>query len=113
MFTILSGLGVSTSEFQVSQALWQAGLIRTEPLRFKFLMLTGGTRKGMPPVNPTPAAAARGTLKAEGPHEAATFFFSPSGRAPLANEITPKDYGLPHGGRLQNRVVRKWSTNKR
>jgi hypothetical protein len=32
----------------------------------------------------TAAAGARGTPKAEGSREAATFFFSPSGRVPLA-----------------------------
>jgi hypothetical protein len=56
----------------------------------------GGTRKGMPPVNRASAAAARGTLKAEGPHEAATFFFSPAGRVPLP--VSHKEYGLPQEG---------------
>jgi len=98
MFTILPGLGVSTRELQVSQALWQSGLNRTEPLQFKFLMLAGGTRKGMPPVNRAYAAAARGVLKEEGPR-AATFFFFPAGRAPLANKVTPKRYmGCPTKG---------------
>jgi hypothetical protein len=65
---------------------------RAEPMSFRFLGHAGGTRKGMPLVNTTSAAAARGTLKAEGPHEAATFFFSPSGRVPLANKVTPQRY---------------------
>ena len=83
-------------------------------MSFQFLRHAGGTLKGMPPVNTTPAAAARVTLKAEGPHEAATFFFSPSGQVPLAKEgHSQKIYGLPHEGRLQNSEVRKWSTNKR
>jgi hypothetical protein len=59
-------------------------------------MTLGGTRKGLPPVNPTQAAAARGTLKAEGPHEAATFCFSPSGRVPLP--VSHKEDGLPQEG---------------
>jgi hypothetical protein len=44
-----TGLGRFDQRIPGVPSLWQAGLIRTEPLRFKFLMLTGGARKGMPP----------------------------------------------------------------
>jgi hypothetical protein len=64
--------------------------------------LTGGTRKGLPPVNTTHATAGRGGLKAEGPQKRPLSAFP---RALLARRVARRSghshryiwAGLKHG----------------